>query len=155
MRVSGGPAARVAATLEGMGTQDGWALVGQVVRERRDRLGLSQHDLAARGGPGSATVRKIERAAQDSFPTRTQAKLEQSLGWPPGTVARLLTAHAGDQWTSDADRREFIDALVRGDRPAAPAPAAVTGPVAKAADLSDEELLAELTYRMKRYADRA
>ena len=106
------------------------------------------------------TVRKIERAAQDNFPTRTQVKLEQSLGWPQGAVRRMLTAHDTDQWGDAGSRSAFIQELVTAETVEHPAPAprpsdGVVAPLVKAAHLSDEELLAELTYRMKRYADRA
>ena len=59
------------------------------VRERRTALGLSQEQVAAAGGPSSATQRKIENGHHGSYPA-TQRRLETALGWEHGSARRIL-----------------------------------------------------------------
>ncbi len=59
------------------------------VVERRNQIGLTQEDLANRGGPSTATIRQVETAAQDSYRPRTLFALDASLNWEQGTALRL------------------------------------------------------------------
>ncbi|MCV2395967.1 hypothetical protein OEB99_16750 [Actinotalea sp. M2MS4P-6] len=132
-----------------MDDQRGWELLADFAAKRRRRLGLNQGDLKSRGGPGASTVGKIERA-EGPFPLRTQHALENALGWSRGGVELLLRAPS-EPWFED----QFEDLMlqfVENNIPDMSAPPASTTPVASARDLTDEELLAELTYRMRRYA---
>lgn len=120
----------------------GWRLVGELVRQRRERMGLRQEDMPH--GPSSATLRKVEHG-DTPVPARTQHRLEASLGWDRGDIERALRIHDEPWWANDEMRRDYVREMV--EPPPAPPAARMT-----AADLSDEELLAELTYRMRRYA---
>lgn len=61
--------------------------VGEILRQRREQLFLSQDDL---DGVSSATVGKAERAVQTSFKPRTMAAYMRALGLVPGAYGRLL-----------------------------------------------------------------
>jgi len=140
-------------------TDNAWQVVGRLVRARRERLGLAQGDLQAHGGPGVTTVSKVERAAQANFPLRTQQQLEHALGWRRGTIEEVI--HAVDvakDWDTIGPDWEFdlIDDNVPDlTQTVAPAEPTVGVQVRRAVDLSDAELLAELTYRVRAYAEQA
>lgn len=91
---------------------NGWRAVGLLAKQRREQLGLTQEQVADRGGPKVTTVGKFERAAA-RFPTRTQAQLESALGWKAGVIAMVATS------INSADRtiEEWAEELL-----AAPAP---------------------------------
>jgi transcriptional regulator with XRE-family HTH domain len=65
-------------------------LLARHVRERRDELGLTQEEAAARGGPSTATLRLIENAADASYRPKSLRQLEQVLGWAPGSARAIL-----------------------------------------------------------------
>lgn len=130
----------------------GWRLVGALVRDRRRFLRLRQEDLRARGGPSSATVRKVEGGAGSAISDRTWSEIEDALGWPRRTIRRILGIHTEGWWADQGLREDFARELIEADG-ASPGPHATPERVvASAADLTDEELLAELTYRMRRYS---
>lgn len=133
-------------------TNDGLALLGRLVRERRERLGLNQGDLAQYGGPRVSTVGKIERAEQGNYPLRTRHQLENALGWSRGVFDEILTAPAEPWWDNDGLRSSFIESIVEDHVPDLSRPTVIAAQARRAADLTDDELLAELTYRMKAYA---
>ena len=63
------------------------------VRERRDALGLTQEDVATRGGPSTATLRLIETASPESpvaFRPKSLRQLETALGWEEGSAHAIL-----------------------------------------------------------------
>ena len=72
--------------------ETGWQAIGEVAKLRRERLGLNQDELAQYGGPRVSTVGKFERAAQPSFPLRTQHQMEKALGWNRGTIEEFVAA---------------------------------------------------------------
>ena len=87
---------------------DDWERLAMMVRERRyDDLGMTQEQVAAAGGPSTATQRMIEGARQHRYHLSTLRRLEDALGWEHGSVRRVLaggdpapappavTAHAG------------------------------------------------------------
>lgn len=69
--------------------------VGQLIRARRDKLGLSQEQIP---GVSSATVGKIERAAADAFRPRQLVALMQALRWPTDAYQRLLDGEDPATW---------------------------------------------------------
>lgn len=71
-------------------TETGWQVIGRIAKDRRERLGLNQDQLAQYGGPRVATVGKFERAAQASFPLRTQHQVEKALGWSRGIIEQVV-----------------------------------------------------------------
>lgn len=73
-------------------TETGWQAVGRMAKLRRERLGLKQDELVRYGGPAVATVGKFERAAQDSFPMRTQHQMENALGWGRTIIEQVVNS---------------------------------------------------------------
>jgi len=67
-----------------------WANLARLARERRNRLLLSQEDVASRGGPSTATQRLIEHGHADSYKPRTFAELEKALQLHPGSIRSAL-----------------------------------------------------------------
>jgi transcriptional regulator with XRE-family HTH domain len=57
------------------------AIVGRNVREHRDRLGLTQEELAERSGLHPVEVGRLERGTRD-MRVSTVAKLARGLGVP-------------------------------------------------------------------------
>lgn len=95
-------------------SESGWAAIGRVAKARRERLGLHQNELAQYGGPRVATVGKFERAAQPSFPLRTQHQIEKALGWTRGTIEDFVAAVEEDSdivadWEHDLINDEIPD----------------------------------------------
>lgn len=127
-----------------------WEFLARVVRLRREHIGLSQEELYEYGGPKKSTVGKIENARETAYSARTRQQLEEALGWDRHTVDRLLAAVDQPDFTEREPEiaNEHIYAPIVKISPRQPE----DGRVASAADLSDEELLAELTFRMRRYS---
>jgi hypothetical protein len=67
-----------------------WGNLATYVRERRERLGLTQAQVASSGGPGTATQTAIEHAAKTSYQSRILASLEDALGWARGSCRAIL-----------------------------------------------------------------
>lgn len=67
-----------------------WFALGEAVRERRNQLGLAQHDIAKRGGPSTQTMMRIENAHRTRYESRTLSRMELGLGWKPGTARAIL-----------------------------------------------------------------
>jgi len=103
-------------------TETGWQAIGRIAKARRERLGLKQDQLALYGGPAVATVGKFERAAQPTFPLRTQHQMEKALGWTRTTVEQVVNsidegALAAEDWEYDLIEENIPDL----SRPAEPA----------------------------------
>lgn len=105
--------------------ENGWQAIGRIAKARRERLGLKQDELAHYGGPRVATVGKFERAAQDTFPTRTQHQIENALGWQRTIIEQVVNSindgslSAGD-WEHDLIHEDVPDLsrprVASGDR---------------------------------------
>lgn len=101
--------------------------LAEAVKARRLQLGdLTQADVTQRGGPSTETLRLIENAKQQSFSSRTLARLEQALMWLPGTVLRILDDKAGNTiedeltacWVSvDNEGRQFTRVRLQDHTP--------------------------------------
>ncbi|OBH39603.1 hypothetical protein A5692_00525 [Mycobacterium sp. E342] len=73
----------------------GMARAGAAAAARRRELGISQRSLAADGIINAGALIAFEKGR--SWPReRTQAKLEQVLQWPAGTIARLRRGQPDD-----------------------------------------------------------
>ena len=100
--------------------------------------------LAKQAGTAIKTVRTLESGTRRTQEIN-QRKLEHALGWRAGSVSEVLKGKsnfAPDMITPD-DMRSSDQPRQTGVHIAVPA-----APIARASHLSDEELLAELTYRM-------
>ncbi|WP_284975815.1 helix-turn-helix transcriptional regulator [Arthrobacter sp. efr-133-TYG-104] len=118
--------------------------IGRLIKEERLAQGLSQVQLAKQAGTAIKTVRTLESGTRRTQEIN-QRKVEHALGWRPGSVADVLrgkSSFAPDMITPD-DMRSGDEARPGPARSAVP-----SGRVARASHLSDEELVAELTYRM-------
>lgn len=67
------------------------------VRARREALRLAQADLAGKGGPKAATVRRVERAEVPGLRAQTKTQLEQALGWERGLIDRIVDGTATEE----------------------------------------------------------
>lgn len=67
-----------------------WDKLGIAVRERRLDLGLTQKDIADRGGPSAPAVRLLENNRSQTLTPRLARKLEHALQWEPGSCDAIL-----------------------------------------------------------------
>lgn len=76
-----------------------WDRLAEIIRDRRESLGLTQDEAAMRSSDrvSVATWRDLEKARRSTFRRRTLYGVEDALGWPTGTVEKIL-------------RREPVDA---------------------------------------------
>lgn len=97
-----------------------WRRLSRFVRERRAELGISQDEVAARGGPSSVTLTKIELDRWNPSPTRAQktlALLDKGLSWDDGGARAAAkggepTARSG---AADATNPAVKDAAVEAE----------------------------------------
>lgn len=71
-----------------------WEQLGEQVRSRRTELGLTQEELAERGGPSTPTLRAIENNRAGRLSPRLRRTLERALRWQAGSVDAILTGGA-------------------------------------------------------------
>lgn len=70
---------------------DAWKHLGTVVRARRKQLGLTQPEIAERGGPSAALVRQVENGHYDANMQPSMRRgYERALGWTVGSFDRVL-----------------------------------------------------------------
>jgi transcriptional regulator with XRE-family HTH domain len=81
------------------GAQD-WTRLGRVVAAERARQGLTIDGLARHTGLGVRTLQSIESGSRAGYRHTTLSRLEDALGWQPGSVAAVL---AGGDPTRDRD----------------------------------------------------
>lgn len=63
---------------------------GQIVRSRREELGIQQDEVIEHGGPSSTTMGRIERGSDSDPSPKTLRKLDIGLSWHPGTAKHVL-----------------------------------------------------------------
>jgi DNA-binding XRE family transcriptional regulator/uncharacterized protein (DUF4415 family) len=71
-------------------TADPRQVLAAKVKARREELGMTQTQLAANGGPSTASIRAVEAARAPSITGRTIRALETALGWEAGSVQDVL-----------------------------------------------------------------
>jgi len=64
--------------------------IGDFIKERREKRGLSQVELAYISGLSSTLISKLENGHRAGFTIITVAKLEKSLKVPAGTIYKML-----------------------------------------------------------------
>lgn len=102
---------------EAVSTESNWKLLGETVRRRREHLGMTQEDLASKGGPKTVTIRTIERAGAESFRPRTLLTLDDALGWSRGDSLALAEGRVPNHH-SGLNLQQWADLLVeRAARP--------------------------------------
>lgn len=60
------------------------------IRARREELGFSQADIAARGGPSINTLRSMENGVNVNYQRVVVRRTERVLGWQEGSFAAIL-----------------------------------------------------------------
>jgi transcriptional regulator with XRE-family HTH domain len=65
--------------------------LGAYVEARRKELGLSQADLAGRGGPSDTTISKIELGRATRILPKTARELDLALRWAAGSSEAIMT----------------------------------------------------------------
>jgi len=119
------------------------AAIGALVSKQRVELALSQKGLAALADVDVKTLRSLENGERWPQPVN-RYKIETALGWRQGAMAEIRDnddAHAtlaNLQTGAHHDNEDW--------------PHDVEQPVKRAAQLTDAELLSELTYRFNMYA---
>lgn len=123
-------------------------LIGNLIKNARMELQTSQIAFAEQIGLNVQTLRTMERGDRLAQSV-AQAKVEKGLGWRTGSIREVWEDRedlVAENVTLDEMRRgagegSFQDIERNGE----------TSPVMKASMLSDEELLAELSYRFRNY----
>ena len=117
-----------------------WHHLAQQVRDRREELGLTQENLAALGGPSTATLRLIENAAARSYRAKTLRQLEAALGWQEQSARRIL-AGLKPVLLDDIDSQDGHDPVT-----------GIEAWVMEVADLPEDEHNAELGALLRKVA---
>jgi len=71
-----------------------WEKLGQQVRDRRAELGLTQAEVAERGGPSVETLRALENNRSKRLSPRVRRALERVLQWETGSIDAVLDGGA-------------------------------------------------------------
>lgn len=72
-----------------------WDVLGRAIKARREELGLTtQQALADAAGVTRQSVQSLESGKQRSRMPATIPAIEKSLGWEPGSAARILSGEA-------------------------------------------------------------
>lgn len=128
--------------------------IGRLVIEGRLDLELGQLPFSKVAKVDVKTLNSIEtgkRAPRDV----TQRKIEAALGWRAGSIQQILDegehikldALTLSEMTEGAEEPTWQDLDNDASHNG-------SGPVKRASQLTDEELVAELSYRMRNYKDR-
>ena len=78
-----------------------WSNLGDQIRERREELGLTQEDVAQKGGPSTATQREIERGKPMRKRPAIYRKLETVLRLREGSAMQALLGGKIDPLEND------------------------------------------------------
>jgi DNA-binding XRE family transcriptional regulator len=108
--------------------------IGMLVTEAREASGRNREDTAQRLGLASITLRRVENG--DPIAKSTLMALERGFDWRQGSLTEL--------WER---RRSIPFGQVTSDYVKAPEAPAAVKPVARAAELTTAELMAELSFR--------
>ena len=98
-----------------------WAAVAQVVSKRMQERGITQRELSESSGVSVATLRKIQRGADQARNRSTLANLSRALGFPDDYLWKISTAQSADSgagaaatdgvWSAIADLRQRVEAI--------------------------------------------
>lgn len=128
--------------------------IGQLIKEGRLEKGLRQLPFAKFAEVDAKTLSSMERGTRVAWETN-QRKVEKALGWRLGSIQEVLD-HAAEtpresvtlasmkEGAAEASWQDLADEEKR----------APEQPVTRANQLTDEELLAELSYRFRNYKNR-
>lgn len=125
--------------------------IGQLIKEGRLEMGLAQKPFAIKAEVDTKTLSSMEKGTRVAWETN-QRKVEMALGWRLGSIQHVIdnaseippgsvTLAAMREGASESTWQQ-LDAEETAKR---------EGPVTRANQLTDEELLAELSYRFRNY----
>lgn len=118
-----------------MTDEEAYMTIGLLVVEAREARGWNRVMAAERIGVNYRTLQNVERGVRLPFRT-TLAGIERGLGWVEGSLTEL--------W-NNRKKLEFGSVHEYDLRPK---PKDIPVPLAKASELTTEELLAELSFRV-------
>lgn len=122
--------------------------LADAIRDRRAELGLSQGDLADRGGPSIVTVGQLERAQIVRPQAATLKRVDVALNWTKGSSARVLAGGEPTVTTENSEGEGEIDRRSVGGE--TEGPSYVPGVETSAPPATDPELLAEIAEATRR-----
>lgn len=82
------------------------ARLGQTVKKRRESLGLTQAEVADRGGPSDTTLGGLESGTASAVSLATLRKLDRALEWSEGSAKTVLDG--GDALEGSAAPRPLV-----------------------------------------------
>lgn len=97
------PGQRYVACVDGI-PETGWARLSYYIDVRLAQLRWSLEDLAAAGGPAPGTLYKARRQERP-LRARTATRLEAALGWPLGSVPKVLSGGTPEFTPAPLDAR--------------------------------------------------
>lgn len=128
--------------------------IGALIKQGRLEMGLAQQPFAKLSGVDTKTLASMEKGTRLAWETN-QRKVEDALQWRAGSIQKVIDEAADTPRESvtleslrDGGGEASWQALADEER------AAKEGPVTRANQLTDEELLAELSYRFRNYKNR-
>lgn len=132
-----------------MNDQEALKQIGHLIRDARKRKHESMAKFAERAGINSKTLWSAEMGVR--FPHDVnQLKIETALGWREGAISEAY----GQRETLAPENLTLEWMQAGGDSESWGQLAAQSnGPLARAINLTDEELLAELSYRFRNYRE--
>jgi transcriptional regulator with XRE-family HTH domain len=90
-------------------SQQRWALIRDVVRERMRDLAISQAELVRASGVSDFTVRKVMNGTPGNYRESNLAKMALALGWTPTAFADLLAGRRPTVRPRIVDVHDFSD----------------------------------------------
>ena len=129
-------------------------IIGRLIKEGRLEKDLRALPFAKLSGVDTKTLASMEKGTRVAWETN-QRKVEKALGWRAGSIQEVLD-HAPDtppESVTLASMQEGGEAATWQDL-AAEETRVTEQPVTRANQLTDEELLAELSYRFRNYKNR-
>lgn len=133
----------------GVNDKEALERIGQLIRDARKEKGESMAALAERAGINSKTLWSAEKGERVPHDVN-QLKIEKALGWRHGAMAEAYSGREelGPENLTLDWMRAGGDATSWGELARN-----VSAPLAKAIHLTDEELLAEISYRFRNYRE--
>ena len=133
----------------GVNDEEALKRIGQLIRDSRKHLGESMAALAERAGINSKTLWSAETGSRFQQDVN-QLKIERALGWREGSIAEayrdrenLAPENLTLEWMQAGGDSTSWGALAQQQ----------AAPLARAINLTDEELLAEISYRFRNYRE--
>ena len=137
-----------------MTEQEALEIIGRLIKEGRLAKGLRQRPFAIESGVDTKTLASMENGTRVAWETN-QRKVEKALGWRVGSIQEVLD-HAPDTPVGSVTLTSMQEGGTEATWQdlAAEESRATEQPVTRANQLTDEELLAELSYRFRNYKNR-